>query len=176
MSPANELLRRITPDPRTEEDSEEVADSVLANPALLEALSEGLREPEDIIRAKTSHALEHIADARPELLTGIIDILMEAARNDPVPMVRWNTALILGNIPVSGAELDAVIKTLKEILAGDESLFVRSRSIIALTYVGMREPLKKAGIAEVIRPYREHKSAIINTKARRAIEVLEKEG
>ncbi len=176
MPAANVVLQRITPDPATAKDAEAVAEEVLLHHDRLPLLVEGLDDPDDIVRAKTAHAMERIADAEPELLSGYIPTLTRTARSDPVDMVRWHMAMILGEIPVERRDWDRVIGTLEALLAGDESLFVKSWAIVSLTSIGVRVPSRKPGIVDAIWPYRQHESGIVQAKARRAIEVLETTG
>jgi hypothetical protein len=173
MPPANVVLQRITPDPSSAKDAEAAAEEVIAHHERLPLLVGGLDDPDDIIRAKTAHAMERIADAQPDLLAGYIPTLTRTARADPVDMVRWHMAMILGEIPVERRDWDRVIGTLEALLAGDESLFVKSWAIVSLTNIGVRVPSRKPGIVDAIWPYREHGSGLLQAKATRAIEVLE---
>jgi HEAT repeat protein len=176
MPPANVVLQRITPDPTSAKDAEAAVEEVLAHPDHLPLLVEGLDDPLDIIRAKTAHAMERIADARPELLAGYIPTITRLARSDPVDMVRLHMAMIFGEIPVERRDLDRVIGTLEHLLAEDDSLFVKSRAIVSLTSIGVRVPTRKPGIVDAIWPFREHGSVMLQAKAARAIEVLETGG
>jgi HEAT repeat protein len=175
MPLANVLLQRITSDLSSAKDAETVAEEVLHHHERLPLLVEGLDDPDDIVRAKTAHAMERIADVQPALLGGYIPTLTRTARADPADMVRWHMAMILGEIPVERRDWDRVIGTLEALLAGDESLFVKSWAIVSLTNIGVRVPSRKPGIVDAIWPYREHESSIVQAKARRAIEVLETE-
>lgn len=176
MPSANVLLQRITPDPTSAKDAEAVVGEVLAHPESLPLLVEGLEDPAEIIRAKTAHAMERIAAARPDLLAGYIPTISRFARSDPVDMVRLHMAMILGEIPVERRDLDRVIGTLEHLLAEDDNLFVKSRAIVSLTNIGIRAPTRKPGIVDAIWPYREHGSGILQARAARAIEVLETGG
>ena len=176
MPRENIVLQRITRDPTSAKDAEQVAGEILENPGRLPLLIEGLEDPEDIIRAKTAHALERIADASPELLANYVPTVTRLARSDPVPMVRLHMAIILGEIPVEPEDLDRVIGTLEHLLAEDDNLFVKSWSIVSLTRIGMRVPTRKPGIVDAIWPFREQGDGLLQAKAARAIEVLEAGG
>jgi len=176
MSPENVVLQHITPDPTTAKDAEAAVEEVLAHHERLPLLVEGLNDPEDIIRAKTAHAMERIAASRPELLAGYIPTITRFARSDPVPMVRLHMAMILGEIPVEREDLDRVIGTLKHLLAEDDNLFVKSWAIVSLTHIGMRAPTRKPGIVDAIWPFREQGNGLLQAKAARAIELLETGG
>lgn len=176
MPPENVVLTHITPDPTTAKDAEAAVEEVLAHHERLPLLVEGLDDPDDVIRAKTAHAMERIADADAELLTGYIPTITGVARADPVPMVRLHMAMILGEIPVEKEYLDRVVGTLEHLLAEDDNLFVKSWSIVSLTRIGMRVPTRKPGIVDAIWPYREHGSGILQARAEKAIEVLETGG
>jgi hypothetical protein len=176
MPPENVVLRHITPDPTSANDAEAAVEDVLAHHERLPLLVEGLDSPEDIIRAKTAHALERIADADPDLIAGYVATFIRIARSDQVPMVRLHMAMILGEIPVEQEDLDMVIGTLEHLLAEDDNLFVKSWSIVSLAHIGLRVPSRKPGIVDAIWPFREHGDGLLQAKAARAIEMLETEG
>ncbi|MDG6257888.1 MAG: hypothetical protein QCH35_09885 [Methanomicrobiaceae archaeon] len=170
----NIVLRRITRDPTSAKDAEVVVGEILAHHERLPLLVEGLQSLEDITLAKTSHALERIAAAEPGLLAGSVPPITRSARSDPVPMVRLHMAMLLGEIPIEKEDLDRVIGTLEHLLAEDDNLFVQSWSIVSLTRIGMRVPTSKPRIVGAIWPFREHESGLLQARAGRAIEVLEK--
>ena len=65
----NELLEKLAGgDLRSDGKASEVADEVVANPGLLPQLAEGLDETNDLVRARTAHALERISRKNGEML------------------------------------------------------------------------------------------------------------
>jgi HEAT repeat protein len=150
----------------------EVAAEVLATPSLLPLLAEGMRHPDERIRARTSLVLERIAMVDPELVRPLTSRFIELAGNDAVPEVRWRYAVILGSIPYAGGELDADVATLLGMLH-DRSILVRRWAVVSLTEIARRHPERKDGIVARIRPLADDPSAIIRSGAIRSIDLLE---
>jgi hypothetical protein len=98
----NNLLTKLSGgDLRSDGRANEVAEELLKNPQLIDTLFTGLSESDDVIRARTTHALEKISRTNPELLQEIIPWLIKLAYEDKVPMVKWHLAMIFGNTPNS---------------------------------------------------------------------------
>jgi hypothetical protein len=67
----NTLLQKLSGgDLRSNGRAEEVAERVTRNPRLLEQLLEGLSEPDDVIRARTAHALERVSRKNQDCSVG----------------------------------------------------------------------------------------------------------
>jgi HEAT repeat protein len=152
----------------------EAADRVLAQPQLIDQLVEGLSASEDVIRARTAHALERISRSQPELVHQLLPQFKKMALSDPVPMVKWHMAMIFGNLPLVLEELVQVIPILFQML-DDPSVFVKSWAIVSLTILGRRHPVKRTQIAEQIRRLQNDQSTAVRHKVLKALKVLESE-
>ena len=168
----NDLLARLDAgDRRPDGATGDVAAEVLAAPALLHLLAEGMRHPDDRIRARTSHAMERIACADPELVRPLTTRFIELAGNDPVPVVRWRYAVILGSIPYAAGEMEADMTVLLGMLH-ERSVLVRRWAVVSLTEIARCNPDRKEAILSGIRPLAEDPSAIIRSRARRSLDLL----
>ncbi len=166
----NELLRKLRGgDLRSDGRANEVAEEVMGNPQLLPVLVEGLAEPDDVVRARTAHALENISRVHPEFLQDFTPQLRELALKDEVPMVRWHIAMIFGN--TTGKEVDDVVSVLFHLLE-DESVFVVSWSIVSLCILGGKYESKRREIIEKVEALKDFNSIAIRTKVKKAINVL----
>jgi len=150
----------------------EVADRVLANPELFDQLEEGLSESDPVIRARTAHAVERISRTHPEMLTGLLPKFIEMAIHDPVPMVKWHLAMIFGNLPLSAESVDEIILVLFRMLE-DASIFVKSWAMVSLTVLGRQHTSFRKVIADHIRPLQKDRSVAIQSKAIKAVKILE---
>jgi len=66
----NSLLRLLEGgDLRSDGRADEVAGEIIENPKLFNLLWDGIYESDDIVRAKTAHALEKVSRELPELFT-----------------------------------------------------------------------------------------------------------
>ena len=73
---------------------------VLANEELFEDLYDGLGEEDEVVRGRTADALEKVARSRPDLLLDHLQDLIRTAHSDPIAMVRWHLAMILGHLVI----------------------------------------------------------------------------
>jgi len=170
----NILLRELSGgNLRSDGKANEVAERVMKTPQLLPKLIEGLSEPDEVIRGRTALALERISQSNPELLEGCIPQFIERALTDDVPTVKWHLAIILGNVPLK-RETDAVVSTLFHLLK-DESVFVKSWSIVSLTILGREYKRKRKDIREEITLLKHDGSITVRKKVRKALTILQNE-
>lgn len=135
---------------------------------------EGLNEPDDVIRARTAHALERISRTNPEMIQVLTPQLIKLVLEDRVPMAKWHLAMILGNLTLPEEETNTIVSALFSLLE-DESTFVKSRAIVSLCLIGKRDRDKRNKIIERLGPLRGDQSIAIRSKAAKALRVLENE-
>ena len=171
----NELLELLTGgDLRSDGRANEVADEVIKNPHLFDKLVKGLSESDDLVRARTAHALERISRSNPEMLSAHLPQLIELTKKDKVPMVKWHIAMIFGNLALFEEKINSMILTLFDLLE-DQSVFVRSWAIVSLSVIGRKYPSMRGEIISRIRALQNDGSIAIRTKVAKALNVLENE-
>ena len=84
----------------------EVVGFVLANKEMLADLYAGLSAPGEVIRGRTADALEKIARSQPDWAEDRIPDLIEIARADEMPMVRFHLAMALGYLAIYQDHID----------------------------------------------------------------------
>ena len=95
----NELLEWLAGGDLTSDGaSDKVASFVLANPFLINDLVDGFKVQDDVVRGRAADALEKVARSLPEPVSEHLPTLLNSAREDPVPMVRWHLAMLLGHV------------------------------------------------------------------------------
>jgi hypothetical protein len=167
----NKLLKILLGgDLKSDGRANEVADKVLGSPDLFDKLAEGLNEPNDVIRARTAHALERISRTHPEMMLSQLQRLIELGIKDPVPMVKWHIAMIFGNLTVTDAQQDMIYETLLRMLK-DKSVFVRSWSIVSLTILGRKDTEKRPEMIRKLNLLQKNKSKAIQNKVKKALSV-----
>lgn len=172
----NELILKLSGgDLRSDGRANEVADKVIVNPHLLDKLVEGLDVTDDVVRARTAHALERISRTHPEMLREYIPRFLDLAKKDKVPMVKWHLAMIFGNISPSKEDIDDVLSTLFHLL-NDKSAAVKSWAISGLSIIGRENMGKRREIVSEIEMLQDNGSTAVRTRARMALNVLENEG
>ena len=149
----------------------QAADLVIKQPQLLTELLEGLDEPDDVVRARTADALERVARVNPEPFNDHLPRFTAIARGDPIPMVRWHMAMLLGDLIIFEDARDEIQVTLDQLLR-DGSPFVRSWAISSLTMLGRKYPDEREGIVKKIVPLHQDSSIAVRHRARKATDLL----
>jgi HEAT repeat protein len=168
----NTLLQKLSGgDLRSDGRANEVAGEIDRNPRLLEQLLEGLSEPDDLIRARTAHALERISRTNQGLMRGLMPQLISLSVNDGVPMFRWHLAMIFGNIAPTMEDDKPVVSALLRLLK-DESVIVRSWAISSLCIIGRRDKRRRRRIIDAIGTLQHDKSVAIRARTAEALRVL----
>lgn len=158
-------------DLRSDGFSPQVADLVIKQPQLLNDLLEGLDESDDIVRARTADALERVARVNPEPFMNSLTRFISVASNDPIPMVRWHMAMLLGDLIIFDEAVNDIQDTLEQLLK-DNSPFVKSWAISGLTILGRKYPGRQAGIIKRIVPLNQDKSIAVRHRAQKATDLL----
>ncbi len=172
VRPLNDLLLKLRDgDLRSDGRADEVAGAVLRDQSLLGLLMEGLSAEEDVVRGRTAHALEKVSRGRRDLFRGCLPRLARIAVEDDVAMVRWHLALMLGHLAVEGPEVEIALHTLLALL-DDQSIFVKSWSMVSLTIIGNNHQRYSEMIASRIGKYGNHPSVAIRAKVRKSLGVL----
>jgi HEAT repeat protein len=149
----------------------EAADIALTSPVYFAQLVEGLSDHDDVIRARTAHALERISRSQPGMASELLVRFAELALNDRVPMVRWHMAMILGNLPLSIETEDLVFDALFHLLA-DPAVFVKSWAIVSLTMLGRKQDSRRGEICGRLARLQGDKSPAIRSKVLKALKIL----
>ena len=149
-----------------------VADEVLNKPSLFPLLLKGLECDRDVVRARTAHALERISRTRPELLVPHLSTLLLCAV-DPVPMVKWHVAMMLGNLATTRSIASTVLPVLLSMTTEEEGVFVRSWAIVSLARIGVSYPALRTAVTTRMRQLSKDKRLSISRKAVKTLDALE---
>lgn len=152
--------------------SDQVVEFVRQRRELIPDLVASLEADEDVVRGRAADALEKLGRSEPEALVGELELFLRRAETDPIPMVRWHLAMLLGHLSSYPEHRKAITGTLLRLL-DDQSVFTQSWAIVSLCIVGRQDP----GVAEMALPkiarLAQSPSAAIRTKVRKAIPLLE---
>lgn len=158
-------------DLRSDGMANEVAEFVLQNPDAFEDLYAGLSETDDVVRGRSTDALEKVTRKRPDLTVEYLPQLINLSEVEKVPMVKMHLAMIFGHLAVypdlAGQLLEALLYLLQ-----DESVFTRSWAIVSLCILARKFPRECQTVIEAIVPLQTDQSIAIRTKARKAIDLL----
>jgi HEAT repeat protein len=155
----------------TDGQADEVVDLVSENIQLLPDLMEALGNPEDAIRGHAADALEKVARQHPEAVATHLPALLQRAKSDPVPMVRWHLAMTLGHLAATSEYEGEVADTLLALL-DDRSVFVQSWAISSLCIVARLYPPRAQRITQAIADLSGAPSAAIRSRVRKALTIF----
>lgn len=155
----------------TDGQANEVADLVSENLQLLPDLVDALGNPGDAIRGHAADALEKVARGHPETVAGHLPMLLRRAKEDPVPMVRWHMAMILGHLAATPEAEVEIADTLLALLA-DKSVFVQSWAISSLCILARLHPGHAPRVTQAIADLADAPSTAIRTRVRKALTLL----
>ncbi len=149
----------------------EVVTLTLQNPGLVVELLDALSSDNDAVRGHAADALEKVGRSRPDLFFGEVGRLGSQALQDPVPMVRWHLAMLLGHLAIDEDQAAKLYPTLIEML-DDKSVFVRSWVITSLCIICRQLPTTCPAIIERVERMTRDKSVAIRTRAAKALDIL----
>jgi hypothetical protein len=149
----------------------EVVRFVSGDLRLLDELIEGLAVEDEAVRGHTADALEKLARSHPDRLLHYLPLLMRSAKEDPIPMVRWHMAMILGHLSIYSDCMEEILAALMELLS-DESTFTKSWAIVSLCILARQYPQKVDSIVNAIAPLKTAGSVAIRSKVRKALGIL----
>lgn len=158
-------------DLRTDGAADEVAALVTADPDLLADLIDALRSPDDPTRGRAADALEKVARTHGEAVLRYLDLVIELGCRDPVPMVRWHVAMILGYLSPQEEEEERVRDALLNLLH-DPSAFVRSWAVVSLCLLARRRPDWGEDILRALQPLELDESKAVRTRIAKALPCL----
>jgi HEAT repeat protein len=152
--------------------SDQVVDFVRQRPELIPDLISSLQADDEVVRGRAADALEKLGRIQPDALVAALDLFLQRAVEDPVPMVRWHLAMLLGHLSMYKQHRDAIAETLMALLE-DSSVFTQSWAIVSLCILGRQDPgVAQQALSRIAR-LAQSPSAAIRTKVRKAIPLLE---
>lgn len=153
----------------------EVANLVLENLELAEALRAGLGDHPGEVRARAADALEKVARCRPDLVVGSLEEFRHLALNDPQIAVRMHLAMIFGHLAGDEQHAAALQETLLRMLELS-SVFDRAWAISSLCILARKWPQLHGEILNRLAAMSPGGSAALRTRLRMALETLSNPG
>jgi hypothetical protein len=154
--------------------SGEVVRFVLDHPELLEDLLTGLTVNDEVVRGRAADAIEHIARVLPEKLLPHYDLIAHTFASDPIPMVRWHLAMVIGHLALDVQDPEGAFHLLSDRLV-ETSVFVVSWVIVSLCIYARLYPDLREGILDQVTRLGANESAAIRSKVQNAMRLLSNE-
>jgi hypothetical protein len=150
----------------------QVAELVLKDKKRLVELLRCLDDPDSVVRAHASHAVESVSRKKPEWLSGETRRIIPRAESDAYPTVRWHMAMTLGNL--AGHMKDALPATESLLRCiNDTSPLVRSWSVFSLVNIGRKHTDQNPRILTELRQHEHDRSPSVRSRVNRAITLLQ---
>lgn len=113
--------------------------AVLAEPALMASLFDGMQHPDPVLRMRCADAAEKLSARHPEWLLPFRALLLQRLAADRQQELRWHVAPMLLRLPLTAAEEDRAYAILVDYTA-DPSRIVRTEAMQALADLARRSP------------------------------------
>lgn len=149
----------------------EVADLVTRRPELLPDLIDALESGDPATRGHAADALEKVARSHPKEFVPHLSLLIRAATQDDVGMVRWHLAMIFGHMAMFSETVVRARKALFGLLR-DGNAIVRSWAITSLCIMSRLHPRHTPAIVEAVSPLSRDRSAAVAKRAKKALELM----
>jgi HEAT repeat protein len=157
--------------------ADDVAAAVLDDPQRMDALIDALLDRDDVVRGRAAHAVEKVLREKPSLAAAHFPLLRSLAFEDPVPMVKWHIAMVLGTISDNTDLIDGSLDVLFHLLSSsEEGVFVKSWAIVSLSIIDKRYSDRRDLIVAEFRKMESDRRASIRSKIRKALSALTEPG
>jgi HEAT repeat protein len=130
--------------------SNEVVREVLARPALVRGLIEGLTNDDPIVCMRAADALEKITAQRPDLLRPHKRAILEIAARSSQQEVRWHVAVLFSRMNLRAKERAVAVDILFDYLR-DKSSIVKTFAMQGLADLAKQDGLLKSRILPLLK-------------------------
>jgi hypothetical protein len=168
----NRLLQKLGGgDRRSIGASNEVVAEVLARPALLRLVFEGLEKDDAVLRMRSADAVEKISRGRPELLRPYKKRILGAIAENSQPEVRWHVAQMIPRLELSARERGVAVDILFDYLQERNSI-VKTFAMQALAELAMKHASLKAQVLPLLEELTEAGTPAMRARGRKLLKQL----
>lgn len=168
----NRLLQKLGGgDRRSIGASNEVVAEVLARPALLRLVFEGLEKDDAVLRMRSADAVEKITRGRPGLLRRYKKKILGAIAENDQPEVRWHVALMIPRLELTARERGVAVDILFDYLH-ERSSIVKTCAMQALAELAMKHAALKAQVLPLLEELTEAGTPAMRARGRKLLKQL----
>jgi hypothetical protein len=149
----------------------EVVSLVSANPDIFEDVFICLESTNPVIRGHAADALEKIGRDYPDLYLPHIDSIITILNKDPIPMVQWHLAMLLGHLAIYTEYIESFIPVLVSLLE-KKQLFTQSWAMTSLAIIAVLAPEYQGQSVDAITKHENAPSAALRNRVKKALNVL----
>ena len=169
-----DLLQKLTGgDRRSLGQAAEVTEEVLANPALLPEILDGIWGDDKLIRSRAAHVLRHAGIANPPLIASHKATILERMPLIDQWEVREQFCILLPHLPLTSQDINKIFPILQQFL-NDKSSIVRTCAMQAMVDLATIDSALIARITPIIVQLTEQGTAAMRARGRKLLKTLEK--
>lgn len=162
-------------DPRSLGNVNEIVTRVLDNPSDMAELFECLFSKDEIVRMRSSDALEKIARIRPDWFAPYVERLLQDAAQIRQPSVQWHLAQIVSSVPLSDAQTARAIRLLQYNLHTMNDWIVANFTLEALAVFARQGHLPKDELIQLLKAHQTSRYKSLVTRTNRLLKEFVKE-
>ena len=149
--------------------SNEVVAQVIADPALIDGLFEGLFHEDARVRARAADALEKISIKQPQWLKKYRVRLLRDVTLIDQKEVRWHLAQILGRLQLTARQRERAVKILRRYLTDSDSQIVRVSALQALADLAKHDQTLQPCVSVLLQQSLKSGSPSLQARARKLL-------
>jgi HEAT repeat protein len=151
--------------------SDEVVADVLANPALFDAVFEGMLATDPVLRMRAADVVEKITAQHPEYLRPHKSTLIRQVARIDQQEIRWHVAQMLSRLNLTRAERRRVVDLLAEYLK-DQSKIVKTFAMQALADIAEQDADLRPSIVKQLQELTRTGSPAMQSRGRKLLAKL----
>ena len=153
----------------------EVVDDVLGDPALFDAVFQGMFNDDPVVRMRAADAIEKITERHPEYLRPYKTALLRQVAAVEQQEVRWHVAQMIPRLELSEEEHRQAIEILWGYLA-DKSNIVKTFSMQALADLAAGDAVLLPQVLELLEELADTGSPAVQKRGRKLLKKLKSKG
>ena len=161
-------------DPRSLGRTEEVVKFVRSNPKHLRGLFDCLFNHDEIVRMRTSDALEKICREQPDLLKPFTKRLLNEVSEINQPSVQWHLAQILAEIQLNAADSKKAIDLLKRNLIQFDDWIVTNLTLESLAKFAREDDSLHDDFLVILAKYQNSCHKSVQSRVRKLLKEFER--
>ena len=161
-------------DRRSTGSADAVAEEIVANPELFNAVFSGLYHDDPVLRMRAADAVEKASQKRPELLAGYSSQIISILESVDQQEVCWHMAQISPRLDLTKSEEKQILELLKRLLS-HKSKIVRVSAMDAMAAFAERDETIVDKVKEIIKEQMKSGIPSILSRGRKLLQRLERE-
>jgi len=142
-----------------------VAAEALGDASVVKELVEALEDERGVVVHRAANALKKVQAERPELVVPFAKKVLRAAMECEVLFARWDLTLVVGEMPLKGAERALAIELMYEGLRSESGL-LKTIAMQGLTDLSVDDPSLRRRVMRIVEEFAASGTAAMRARAR----------